>query len=138
MNRRTFALIFGIVFLVIGAGGFVPGILQPGVPEADLSMTHGYGHMFGLFPVNTPHNIVHLVFGLWGVAAYKSHAGARAYFRVVAMIYGLLTVLGLLEPTRTTFGLVPIYGNDVWLHALLALVAVYFGWINRDPASDRA
>jgi hypothetical protein len=31
-------------------------------------------------------------------------------------------------------GLVPIYGNDVWLHAVLALVAAYFGWMNRDPA----
>jgi hypothetical protein len=55
------------------------------------------------------------------------------YFRAVAVIYGLLTVLGLLPATNTTFGLIPIYGNDVWLHAVLALVAAYFGWMNRDP-----
>ncbi len=42
-----------------------------------------------------------------------------------------------LEPTRTTFGLVPIYGHDVWLHAVLALIAAYFGWVNRDTAGDR-
>jgi hypothetical protein len=100
-------------------------------------MTHGYGHALGLFPVNTLHNIVHLLFGVWGIVAYKSYGGSRSYFRVVAVVYGLLTILGLLEPTRTTFGLVPIYGNDVWLHALLALVAAYFGWVNRDTAGDR-
>ncbi|HEU0097998.1 MAG TPA: DUF4383 domain-containing protein [Allosphingosinicella sp.] len=137
MNTRTFALIFGIVFLVIGAGGFIPDILQPGVPDPNLTMTHGYGHELGLFPVNTLHNIVHIIFGIWGILAYKSYGGSRSYFRVVAVVYGLLTVLGLLEPTRTTFGLVPIYDNDVWLHALLALVAAYFGWVNRDTAGDR-
>lgn len=137
MNTRTFALIFGIVFLVIGASGFIPGLLQPGVPDPDLTMTHGYGDALGLFPVNTIHNIVHIIFGIWGIMAYKSYPGSRSYFRIVAVVYGLLTILGLLEPTKTTFGLVPIYGNDVWLHALLALVAAYFGWVNRDTASDR-
>lgn len=138
MNTRTFALIFGIAFLAIGAGGFVPGLFQSGVPDPALTMTHGYGHALGLFPVNTLHNIVHLLFGVWGILAYRSYGGARTYFRVVAVVYGLLMIMGLLEPTRTTFGLVPLYGNDVWLHALLALVAAYFGWVNRDTAGDRA
>jgi hypothetical protein len=138
MNTRTFALIFGIVFLIVGAGGFIPGILQPGTPEAGLTMTHGYGHELGLFPVNTLHNIVHLLFGIWGVLAYRSYAGARTYFRCIAIIYGLLTILGLLPATNTTMGMIPLYGNDVWLHALLALVAAYFGWVNRDTAGERA
>jgi hypothetical protein len=137
MNTRTFALIFGVAFLLIGASGFIPGLHQPGTPDPGLTMTHGYGNALGLFPVNTLHNIVHIIFGIWGIMAYKSYGGSRAYFRAVAVIYGLLTILGLLEPTKTTFGLVPIYGNDVWLHALLALVAAYFGWVNRDTAGDR-
>ena len=138
MNTRTFALIFGIVFLVIGAGGFIPGINQTAVPDPALKMTDGFGHELGLFPVNILHNIVHLLFGIWGILAYRSYGGARTYFRVVAIVYGLLTIMGLLEPTRTTFGFIPIYGNDVWLHAVLALVAAYFGWVNRDTAGDRA
>lgn len=139
MNTRTMALIFGIVFLVIGAGGFIPGINDTtAVPKDGLTMTHGFGHELGLFPVNTLHNIVHLLFGLWGVLASRSYGGARTYFRAVAVIYGLLTVMGLVPGLDTTMGLVPIYGNDVWLHALLALVAAYFGWMNRDTAGDRA
>jgi hypothetical protein len=135
MNTRTFALIF----LIVGAGGFIPGVTDMNAtPEAGLTMHNGYGHELGLFPVNMLHNIVHLLFGIWGVLAYRSYAGARTYFRAVAIIYGLLTILGLLPATNTTFGFIPIYGNDVWLHALLALVAAYFGWVNRDTAADRA
>ncbi len=137
MNTRTFALIFGIAFLIIGAGGFIPGLYQAGTPDPDLTLTHGYSHALHLFPVNTPHNLVHILFGIWGVLAYRSYGGSRSYFRVVAVAYALLMVMGLLEPTRTTFGLIPLYGNDVWLHALLALVAAYFGWVNRDTAGDR-
>lgn len=138
MNTRTFALIFGIVFLAVGAGGFIPGVTDmSAAPAEGVTMKHGFGHELGLFPVNTLHNIVHLLFGIWGVIAYKSYGGARTYFRCVAVIYGLLTILGLIPALNTTMGYIPIYGNDVWLHALLALVAAYFGWVNRDTAGDR-
>lgn len=134
MNTKTFALIFGIVFLAIGALGFVPGMVHPGAGTHNVTMTQGYGDLLGLFPVNMLHNVVHLLFGLWGIMAYRSLAGARTYFKAVAVIYALLTILGLIPTTNTTFGYIPIYGNDVWLHAVLALVAAYFGWMNRDPA----
>jgi hypothetical protein len=139
MNTRTFALIFGIVFLVVGAGGFIPGVTDmSAMPDAGVTMRNGFGHELGLFPINILHNIVHLLFGVWGILAYRSYSGARMYARVVAILYALLTILGLLPATNTTFGMIPIYGNDVWLHALLALVAAYFGWVNRDTAGDRA
>jgi hypothetical protein len=139
MSTRTFALVFGIVFLLIGIAGFVPGLVQPvheGHPP--LSVDSGYGQVFGLFPVNVLHNIVHLLFGIWGILAYKSLAGARTYARGVAIIYAVLTVAGLVPGLSTMFGLVPLYGNDIWLHALLAAVAAYFGWVNRDTVSDRS
>ncbi|HEV2748359.1 MAG TPA: DUF4383 domain-containing protein [Allosphingosinicella sp.] len=140
MSTRTFALIFGIVFLIVGAGGFIPGILQPGTPDPGLTMTHGYGHELGLFPVNTLHNIVHILFGVWGLMAYRSLGGARTYARGVAIIYAVFTVMGLIPGLNTSFGMVPLYGNDVWLHALLAAVAAYFGWMNRDrvDTADRS
>jgi len=133
MSVRTFALIFGIVFLAVGVAGFVPGLAQPAT-HAGVTMEHGSANLLGLFPVNTLHNIIHILFGLWGLAAYRSLSGSVAYFRGVAVIYGLLTILGLLPATNTTFGLVPIHGNDVWLHGLLALVAAYFGFVHRERA----
>ena len=134
---RTMALIFGIVFLAIGILGFFPNFLEPPVAGRDLAFEHGHGQLLGLFPVNTLHNIVHIVFGIWGLAAYRSLGGARGYFRAVAIIYAVLAVMGLIPGLDTTFGLVPLYGNDVWLHILLALVAAYFGWVHRSPVTDR-
>jgi len=46
----------------------------------------------------------------------------------VAVAYGLLVILGLLPATNTLFGLIPVYGNDVWLHLVLGVVAAYFGF----------
>ena len=128
---RTAALLFGIVYLAVGALGFVPGIAEPATHEG-VTMEHGSAMLLGLFPVNTLHNIVHLLFGLWGVMAYRSVSGSVGYFRAVAVIFALLTVLGLLPQTNNLFGLVPLHGNDVWLHALLALVAAYFGFVHRE------
>ena len=138
MNTRTFALIFGIVFLAVGAAGFVPGLVHPAAAGHDVTVTHNYGDLLGLFPVNVLHNIVHLLFGVWGLLAYRSIAGARSYAKAVAIIYAVLTVMGFIPGLDTTFGLIPLYGNDIWLHALLALVAAYFGWMHRDAVGDRA
>lgn len=137
MNTRTFALVFGIIFLIVGVGGFIPGLTDhSATPDPGLTMTNGYGHELGLFPINVLHNIVHILFGIWGLAASSSLGGARGYARGVAIIYGLLTVMGLVPGLNTTFGLVPLYGADVILHALLAAVAAYFGWMHRDTARD--
>ncbi len=135
MSTRTFAFVFGIVFLLAGASGFVPGMLHPvpaGAPP--LSVNTGYGLVMGLLPVNLLHNLVHILFGILGVAAFAGLFAPRVYAQIVAISYGLLVVLGLLPATNTLFGLVPIYGNDVWLHLALGLVAAYFGFMA--PAAE--
>lgn len=133
MSVRTFALIFGIVFLAVGAAGFIPGLTQPHT-HPDVTVDAGLGLLLGLFPVNILHNIAHLLFGVWGLLASRSVGAARTYGKGTAIIYGVFVVMGLIEAANlwTTFGLVPLYGNDVWLHALLAAVAAYFGFFHRD------
>src|SRR3954468_1388238 len=111
---RTFALVFGIVFLAVGVLGFVPGFVHtPAAGTHNVTMTQNYGDLLGLFPINLLHNCVHILFRLWGVLAYRSLGGSVTYFRTVAIIYAVLTVLGLIPNFDTTFGLIPIYGNDV-------------------------
>ena len=142
MNTRTFAMIFGIVFLIVGAGGFIPGLtmmdMSGHAADADVTMKSMFGYELKLFPVNVLHDIVHILFGIWGLLAARTLGGARMYFRGVAIIYAVLTVMGLVPALYTTFGLIPLYGNDVWLHAVLAIVAAYFGWMNRDTATTAA
>jgi hypothetical protein len=130
MNVRTFALIFGIVFLLVGIAGFIPGLSAPHDAAAlGVHVDHGAGLLLGLFPVNTLHNLVHVAFGVWGLAVFRNASSAVLYARGVAIIYALFTVMGLIPGLSTTFGLVPLYGNDIWLHALLGAVAAYFGFV---------
>jgi len=135
MNTRTFALIFGIVFLAVGVAGFVPQLVQPAEGGAMNMGGEDMGMLLGMFPVNKWHNVVHLLFGLWGLIASRSGPGAVTYARGVAIIYAVLTVLGFIPSLWTLGGFVPLYGNDVWLHGAIAVVAAYFGWVNRSPAA---
>lgn len=63
---RTFALVYGIVFVVTGIAGFIPAFVTP----AETGMENAAGHMgegllLGLFPTNAIHNIFHLLWGVW-------------------------------------------------------------------------
>ena len=135
MGVRTMALLFGVVFLAVGALGFVPGAFTPTEHPPGMTMTQGYGMLLGLFAVNLLHNVAHLLFGVWGVLSRGSVGAARNYFRGVAVIYALLTAMGLIAATSTTFGLIPLHGNNVWLHGVLALVGAYFGWMHREDSA---
>ena len=81
--------------------------------------------------MNLLHNAVHILFGLWGLAASRSLGGAVTYARGVAIIYAVLTSPASCRAsyrsawsrsTATTSGCTP----------LLALVAAYFGWVHRN------
>jgi Domain of unknown function (DUF4383) len=139
MNTRTFALILGIAFLLVGIAGFVPGLVTHVGPEATVApgtadtapaadVVTSYGHLFGLFPVNALHNLFHIAWGVFGLAAYRAFGSARLFARATAIVYGLFTLMGLIPGLNTTFGLVPLYGHDVWFHALIAIAAAYFGF----------
>jgi hypothetical protein len=108
----------------------VPGVVHP--PHADapnLRVATGYGYLLGLFPVNVLHNLVHLLVGTAGVISYRSDPMAMWFSRGLAIFYGVLALMGLVPALGTTFGLIPIFGHDVWLHAGTAAAAAYFGWI---------
>lgn len=135
MNVRTFALIAGIVYLAVGALGFIPAanpVPAGSGPHPDLAIRAFYGHQLGLFPINVLHNIVHLAIGAWGIASYRSITGSRAFARGLAIFYTLLAIMGLpFMPAiiKTTFGLIPLYGADTLLHIGTAAVAAYFGFV---------
>ena len=107
------AQIFGIVFILTAVAGFL---------ASGTSMEHDpelAPKIIGLFPTNLLHNIVHLAFGVWGLVASRSFSGARTYGRIGGIIYLVLAALAFVDPT--TFGLIPIGGNDIWLHAVLGI-----------------
>jgi hypothetical protein len=138
MATRYFALAAGIVYVLVGLFGFVPGATQsPPAGSPSLAVDTGYGYLLGVFPVNVLHNIVHLAVGILGVVAYRDFDWARTFGRGLAIFYGILTIMGLIPGLDTTFGLIPIFGHDVWLHALTAAVAAYFGFMAPTAARQR-
>lgn len=129
MATSAFAVLLGFAYLALGLLGLVPAMLAP--PPADAPPTNFallYGYLFGLFPVNVVHSALHVALGFWGVCAGAQKCSAVAYARALAVLLGVLALLGLFPATNTLFGFMPIDGHDVWLHALTAVVAAHFGW----------
>ena len=129
MATRYFALIFGIVYLLVGILGLIPGMLSPvgdpGNPPVNVQTL--YGNLLGAFTVNILHTLVHLVIGIWGILAYRSFSAARTLSLAAGVIFIVLFLFGLIPGLQTLFGLVPLHGADVWLHLLSGIVALAFG-----------
>lgn len=132
MNAKNFALVGGIVMLVIGALSLIPAFtgLAFGLPI--LKIETSYGLFLGIFPLNIVNKAILIGFGLWGVAAASDPAlslpRSISFSRWVFMISVLFAVLGLFPQTNTLFGYAPLFGAGVWLHAVMALAGGIFGY----------
>ena len=127
---RNFVLTIGILYLLVGVLGFFPALVSaPPAGAPSVTVESGYGYLFGLFPVNALHNLVHLMIGIGALGAYRSVPRSMSFSRGLAIIYGVLTVMGLIPALHTTLGLIPLFGHDVWLHAATAAIAAYFGYV---------
>jgi hypothetical protein len=129
---QKLAAVFGVVFVLVAIVGFIaPGgmAMQPTDPATAAKA-------LGIFPVNLLHNIVHLLFGAWGLAASRSWGGSKQFFTVAGVIYIVLTIVGFLSPSG--FGLVPLGGSDIWLHALLGIVMLAIGYTAKPAGTATA
>ncbi|MBD1842072.1 DUF4383 domain-containing protein [Cyanobacteria bacterium FACHB-63] len=116
----------GLFFLLLGLAGFVPAFVAP--PEHFIP-NMGFGYIFGLFPTNYFHNALGILFGIWGLAAFTSLTGSIVFTRIFAIVYAVSTILGLLPFTNTVFGLIPLFGANVLLNAIVAGIAFYYGFV---------
>jgi hypothetical protein len=106
---KTVAIIFGIVFLLVGVLGFVPGIITNQM-------------LLGIFHVNAVHNVVHLLSGAVAlIVGLMSTAAARMYFRVFGIVYALVAILGFFVGNGLLLGLISNNMADTWLHVVIAL-----------------
>ena len=129
MVKRV-AMIFGVVAIIIGILGFT---VQGGMQMGDAANAP---QLFGLFPINLLHNLAHLLLGIWGILAARTFSAAQAYCKLGGMIYLALTVIGLIDPT--TFGLIPIGGNDIFLHTVLGVLLVWVGFVSKEENAAAA
>jgi hypothetical protein len=88
----------------------------------------GYGLLLGLFPVNIIHNLFHFGWGVTGLLASRTYPSALQFSRYFGVILAILTLMGLIPALRTGFGIMPLYGHDIWLHGLEAVIGIYLGF----------
>ncbi|MDX6366329.1 MAG: hypothetical protein QOK30_1405 [Nocardioidaceae bacterium] len=124
---NTAAMIVGVVFVLVGILGFIPGITAH---YGDLGFAgHGSGaKLLGIFQVSILHNIVHLLFGLAGIAAGRAApSAARGYLVGGGVIYLVLWIYGLVIDKASSANFVPVNNADNWLHLLLGVGMIALG-----------
>ncbi|MGK5443539.1 DUF4383 domain-containing protein [Micromonospora sp. URMC 105] len=134
---RRAAQAAGVLFLLVGVLGFIPGITT----NFDQMMFAGHeskAKLLGLFQVSILHNLVHLAFGVAGLALARTVSGARTYLLAGGAIYLVLWLYGLVVGHESGANFVPLNNADDWLHLFLGLGMIGLGVaLTRRPAGAR-
>src|SRR3954452_17716877 len=129
-RRRTpvqlAALIVGVVFLLVGVLGFIPGVTT-NYDQLTFAGHESEAALLGIFNVSILHNIVHLLFGVAGLLAARTFSAARAYLIGGGIIYLILFLYGLLIDHNSAANFVPVNTADNYLHLVLGIGMIALG-----------
>ena len=120
------AMAVGAVFLVVGVAGFIPGITT-NVDDLEFAGHSSEAELLGLFQVSILHNIVHLLFGVAGLAMARTARLSVIYLIGGGLIYAVLWIYGLIIDSGSDANFVPLNDADNWLHFALAVGMVALG-----------
>ena len=123
---RSAALGVGVVFLIVGILGFVPGITQD-LDTITFADHESQAKLLGLFQVNILHNIVHLLFGVIGVAMARTAVNARNFLIYGGIIYLVLLIYGMVVDLDGSANFVSLNVADNWLHFVLGVGMIGLG-----------
>jgi hypothetical protein len=127
---QLYATVFGAVLLIVGiVGFFVNATFGTGSKPP--------GENLLLFKVNGWHNVVHIASGLAGLALARTPAGARAFALGFGLVYGIVTVYGLVAGTNI-LGLLALNGADNVLHLVIAAAGIAAYAASRSPSPGPA
>jgi hypothetical protein len=113
---RQLGLVFGFAFLLGGLLGFVPGVTKDGM-------------YFGIFMVNTPHNILHIISGvIFLSASLFGTTPVRLWFVIFGVFYAALTIMGFVVGDGIILGLISNNLYDAWGHGGLAAAMLLIGF----------
>jgi hypothetical protein len=134
MNR--IALVVGAVFLLLGIAGFIPGITT-NFDTLTFAGQDSDARLLGIFEVSVLHNIVHLLFGVAGIAMARRSDTARLYLVGGGAIYLVLWLYGLVTNDNSAANFVPFNSADDWLHFVLGVTMIALGLLATRRSSVR-
>jgi hypothetical protein len=128
---QTLALAVGAVFLLVGVLGFVPGITTH-YDSMELAGHESGAKLLDIFQVSVLHNVVHLLFGVAGIAMSRRVDSAFLFLVGGGAIYLVLWIYGLVVGQHNDANFVPVNNADDWLHLALGLGMIALGFVGRN------
>jgi len=122
------AFAVGVVFLLVGILGFIPGITSQ-YDQMRLAGHQSGAMLLGIFQVSILHNLVHLLFGVAGLMMARTYAASRSFLIGGGVIYLVLWLYGLVVDHGSPANFVPINDADDWLHFVLGVGMLALGII---------
>jgi Domain of unknown function (DUF4383) len=126
---QLYALVVGAVLVVAGIIGFFYSSSFGGPGDVDA--------VFGILDVNAWHNIVHILTGGLGLAAFAAGAyAARQYALGLGAVYILVAIVGFIYGDGDAIlGFIPVNTEDNVLHLLLGLAGLGAGVVTPAEAA---
>jgi hypothetical protein len=123
---QTVAAAVGAVFLLVGIMGFIPGITT-NFDELTFAGHESGALLLGIFQVSILHNIVHLLFGVAGLAMARRADLSRLFLIGGGAVYLVLWLYGMVIDHGTAANFVPVNDADNWLHLGLGIGMIGLG-----------
>ena len=127
---RTAAMAVGATFVLVGVLGFIPGITT-NYGSLTFAGHNSDAKLIGLFEVSVLHNIVHVLFGVAGLAMARTARSATAYLIGGGVIYLVLALYGAVIDKESGANFVPVNGADNLLHLVLGLGMIGLGLVGQ-------
>jgi hypothetical protein len=134
---QTASFAVGVVFLVVGIAGFIPG-LTTNYDALEFAGPDSGAELLGIFQVSVLHNIVHLLFGILGIYAARTARASSLYLVGGGVVYLVLTLYGAVVDNTSDANFVPLNTADDWLHLALGVGMIGLGLALGRPALESA
>jgi hypothetical protein len=125
---QSVAMLVGVVFILVGILGFIPGITT-NFDDITFAGNDSGAELLGVFQVSILHNLVHGLFGIVGLFLARTIDGARTFLIGGGVIYLVLALYGIVVGADSGANFVPLNGADDVLHVLLGVGMIGLGYV---------
>jgi Domain of unknown function (DUF4383) len=124
---QSAALVVGLVLLLVGILGFIPGITS-NYDELKFAGHNSDAQLLGLFDTSILLNLVYLLLGVAGLALARTYEGARSYLIGGGVIYLALFLYGAIwGADESSANFIPVNWADNVLNLVLGTGMIVAG-----------